>query len=89
MAKVFEKNNVSIKVNNFLKSKARKYMVAIQNKSEEEIRALWKKQSILGNVGPLMYAIVSYEDSSIELLHEISLCVRIDVASTELKKVTI
>lgn len=71
MAKLYEKNNVSIKVNNYLRSKARKYMAAVQGKSEQEMRTLWKEQSLIGNVGPLMYALVSFEDSSIELLHDV------------------
>ncbi len=71
MSKLFEKNNVSIKVNNYLKSKARKHMIAIQGKAENEIRQLWKEQSHMGNVGPLMFAIVSYEDTSLELLHDV------------------
>ena len=71
MSKLFEKNNVSIKVNNYLISRSRKHMLAVQGKSEGEIRKLWKEQSRLGNVGPLMYAIVSYEDTSLELLHDV------------------
>ncbi len=71
MSKLFEENNVSIKVNNYLRSKARKYMVAVQGKSEAEVRTLWKEQSLIGNVGPLMYALVSFEDSSAELIHEV------------------
>lgn len=71
MSKLFEQNNVSIKVNNYLRSKSRKYMVAVQGKSEKEIRKLWTEQSLKGNVGPLLFAIVSYKESSVELLHDV------------------
>ncbi len=71
MSRLSEENNVSIKVNNYLRSKARKYMLAVHEKSESEIRKLWKEQSRSGNVGPLMYAIVSYEDTDIELLQDV------------------
>lgn len=71
MTKLSDKNNVSIKVNNYLKSRARKYMVAIEGKSEKDIRKLWIEQSLKGNVGPLLFAIVSYQQSSVELLHDV------------------
>ncbi len=71
MSKLVDKNNVSIKVNNFLFSKARKYMISIHGKTEKEIKEFWKEQINKGNVGPLMYAIVAYEDTSLELLHDV------------------
>lgn len=71
MSRLFEENNVSVKVNNYLKSKARKYMLAVQGKSEKQIRELWEDQFEKGNVGPLMFAIVSYEDTPIELLQDV------------------
>lgn len=71
MSKLCEKNKVSIKVNNFLISKAKKYMNAIKGKAEKEIRKLWIEQSLKGNVGPLLFAIVSYSESSLEMLHDV------------------
>lgn len=71
MSKLFEENNVSIKVNNYLRSRARKSMLTVHGKTDKEIRQLWKKQSAMGNVGPLMYAIVSYEETGVELLQDV------------------
>ena len=71
MARLSEKNTLSIKVDNVFKNQARKYMNAIKGKSQEDIRTLWEQASDSGNVGPVMYAIVSYEGSSPELLHDV------------------
>jgi len=46
-------------------------MTAVLGKSEKEILALWKEQSRSGNVGPLMFAIVSYKDVNMDLLMDV------------------
>jgi len=71
MAKLNHENNVSIKVNNFIRSKARKYMIKITGMSGTKIKAVWKKHLETGNVGPLFYAIISYKDTKIEVLQEV------------------
>ena len=71
MAKLTDQNNVSIKVNNFLRSQAQKHMKRIAGLGEADIRALWDEQKHTGNVGPLMFAIVSHEAAGPELLHDI------------------
>lgn len=71
MAKLVDENNVSVKVNNFIKSRARKQMLNIAGKSEAEIRKQWDRQKQTGDVGPMMFAIVSYGDVGIELLHDV------------------
>ncbi|WP_022665432.1 DUF2325 domain-containing protein [Desulfospira joergensenii] len=71
MAKLHEENPVSVKVNNFIRSRARKWMTRVAGKSNREIRDLWKQNLESGNVGPLMYAIISYEETAVDLLHDV------------------
>jgi hypothetical protein len=71
MAKLDGANNVSIKVNNFIRTKAHKLMHRITTLPDSDIRSLWKKHLETGNVGPMMYAIISYEDTSVELLQNV------------------
>lgn len=71
MSKLSDENNVSIKVNNFIRSAARKMMIQIKGCQDKEIKSLWNKQLKTGNVGPLMYAVISYEDTGIELLQDV------------------
>ncbi len=71
MAKLNEENNVSIKVNNFIRSKARKYMIKIANMTDSRVMALWKEHLETGDVGPLFYAIVSYKETCIEVLQDV------------------
>lgn len=71
MGKLSEENNVSVKVNNFIRSQAHSHMVRIAGLDDAAVRVLWKKQLESGDVGPLMYAIVSREDTGIELLTDV------------------
>lgn len=71
MSKLHEKNEVSVKVNNFIRSRARKWMDMVDGMSDGQMRSLWKKNLESGQVGPLMYAIVSHEDTCIGLLHDV------------------
>lgn len=71
MAKLIDQNNVSVKVNNFIRSQARKQMVQITGLSEEKVRKLWEISCIKGNLGPMMYAIIAWEDASVNLLHDV------------------
>ncbi len=71
MMKLTDKNNVSVKVNNFIQNQARKHMAVIDRRPKEDIRTLWEKQMATGNIGPMMFAIVSYTEADIELLHDI------------------
>ncbi|MCG8632534.1 MAG: DUF2325 domain-containing protein [Desulfobacterales bacterium] len=70
-----DENAVSVKVNNFIRHQARKYMVEIAGLYEKgdghAVRALWKKYAGQGVIGPVMYAIVAHEDADIELLQDI------------------
>ena len=71
MAKLTDKNNVSLKVDNFLRSQSVKHMKRIAGLDEDAIRDLWDEQKSTGNVGPMMFAIVSHENTGLELLHDI------------------
>ncbi|MCD4720855.1 MAG: DUF2325 domain-containing protein [Desulfobacula sp.] len=71
MAKLYDENNVSVKVNNFIRNKARKLMSRIAGLPDQDIRALWKEHLETGNVGPMMYAVISYEDTGIDLLQDV------------------
>ena len=71
MTKLYDENNVSVKVNNFIRSKARKLMIRITGLTDQDIRLLWKEHLKTGNVGPMMYAVISYEDTSIDLLQDV------------------
>ncbi len=71
MAKLNDKNNVSVKVNNFIRHKAHKLMHQIHDLPDRKIRSLWKEHLEAGNVGSILYAIISYEKTGIELLHDV------------------
>ncbi len=71
MAKLHEENNVSVKVNNFIRSKARKWMAQVRQMSEQELRHLWESHLDSGSAAPLLYAIVAFQDTDIELLHDV------------------
>ena len=49
MGKLTEENNVSVKVNNFIRSQARSQMLRIAGLDDAAVRALWKKQLESGN----------------------------------------
>ena len=66
-----KENNVSVKVNNFIRSQARSRMLQIAGLKDDEVRVLWKQQLEAGNVGPMMYAVISREDTGVELLCDI------------------
>ena len=71
MSKLDSENTVSVKTNNYLHNQARKCMKEITGLSETEIRKKWNKYKSTGNVGPMMFAIVSREGTGDELLHDI------------------
>ncbi len=71
MAKLHEENNVSIKVNNFIRSKARKWMAQVRQMPEQDLRHLWEAHLDSGSAAPLLYAIVAFQDTDIELLHDV------------------
>ena len=70
-----EENAVSIKVNNFIRHQARKYMVEVERLydrgDKQGVRDLWHTYAGQGIIGPVMYTIVSHEDTDIELLQDI------------------
>jgi len=70
-----DKNTVSVKVNNFIRHQARKFMTEIAGLFDKgdgaKVRTMWEKYSAQGEIGPVMYAIVSHEDADIELLQDI------------------
>nr|NJM04250.1 hypothetical protein [Desulfobacula sp.] len=61
MSKLTEENNVSVKVNNFVRSQAQAQMLRIADLTDDQVRVLWKQELEAGNVGPMMYAVVSRE----------------------------
>lgn len=71
MAKLVDKNNVSVKVDNYIRNQARREMIQIADLSEDKIRELWELHSGKGNVGPMMYAIIAKENASVDLLQEV------------------
>lgn len=71
MSKLNESNEVSLKVNNVIRSCARKWMEMIEGMDEKQMRKVWKENLESGHVGPLMYAIVSYKDSDMDLLQDV------------------
>ncbi|MCP4722329.1 MAG: DUF2325 domain-containing protein [Desulfobacteraceae bacterium] len=71
MSKLYEENQVSIKVNNFIRSKAKKWMDLVDGMSDKQMRSLWETNLDSGQVGPLMYAIISHEDTHIDLLQDV------------------
>jgi hypothetical protein len=71
MAKLNSENNVSIKVNNYLRQKARKMMIQISNLPDDEVEILWKKHLESGKAGPMMYAIISHEKTGVMLLQDV------------------
>lgn len=71
MAKLVDKNNVSVKVDNYIRNQARKEMIQIADLPEDKIRELWALHSGKGNVGPMMYAIIANEKASVDLLQEV------------------
>ncbi|MGM0654521.1 MAG: DUF2325 domain-containing protein [Thermodesulfobacteriota bacterium] len=71
MSKLNERNNVSEKVNNVIRNRARKWMEIIDDMDDQQMRRLWKENLESGHVGPLMYAIVSYEDTTLDLLKDV------------------
>ncbi len=65
-------NNVSLKVNNFIRNQSAGQMTRIASMQEREIPALWAEHIETGDVGPLFYAIVSHKKTSPELLADIA-----------------
>lgn len=72
MEKLNDKNNVSVKVNNFIRNQARKCMARIDGMPEPELRKIWKEHLASGNVGPMMYAIIAHQDTSMQMLSDVS-----------------
>ena len=71
MSKLHAQNNVSTKVNNFIRNQAAKQMKKIAGIGEEQIRTLWAQHLEQGHAGPMMYAIISHQDTGPELLLDI------------------
>lgn len=71
MTKLSDQNEVSVKVNNVIRSRAKKWMELIDGMDDAAMRKLWNQNFESGQVGPLMYAIVSYEESNIDLLQDV------------------
>jgi hypothetical protein len=72
MLKLGDENNVSQKVNNFIRTQSAGQMARVAGMAEPEIRTLWAKHLETGDVGPLFYAIVSHKKTSPELLADIA-----------------
>ena len=70
-----DENPVSVKVNNFIRHQAGKYMKEIArlyaDGDGKKVRALWDAYSAQGVIGPVMYAIVSHADADVDLLQDI------------------
>ncbi len=71
MSRLHGRNNVSVKVNNFIRSQAAKHMKKIDGLEEKQIRILWKEQLENGHAGPMMYAIIAHKSTGSELLQDI------------------
>ena len=71
MVSLSEKNSLSVKVNNYIRSRAKKWMDLVAGMSKKEIRCLWEENLESGQVGPLMYAIISWEETDTDLLQEV------------------
>ena len=72
MLKLGGENNVSQKVNNFIRNQSAGKMARVAGMTEQEIRDLWSEHLVTGDVGPLFYAIVSHKKTSPELLADIA-----------------
>ena len=72
MLKLGDENNVSQKVNNFIRTQSAGQMARVAGMAEPEIRTLWAKHLETGDVGPLFYAIVSHKKTSLELLADVA-----------------
>ncbi|MFN2358131.1 MAG: DUF2325 domain-containing protein [Desulfotignum sp.] len=72
MLKLGGENNVSQKVNNFIRNQSARQMARIAGMTEQEIRKLWAEHLVTGDVGPLFYAIVSHKKTSPELLADVA-----------------
>jgi hypothetical protein len=72
MLKLGGENNVSQKVNNFIRNQSARQMARIANMTEQKIRKLWAEHLVTGDVGPLFYAIVSHKKTSPELLADVA-----------------
>ena len=71
MSKLDDENEVSVKANNVIRARARKWMKMIEGMGEKEMRQLWNENLETGHVGPLMFAVVSYEDTDFSLLQDV------------------
>ncbi len=71
MMKLSDKNAVSVKVNNFIKSNCRRSMVQVAGADEKKARRLWDEARESGNVGPMMFAIVACKESDVGLLCDV------------------
>lgn len=75
MGRMGDENPVSVKVNNFIRHQARKYMVEIaalfEKRAENAVRHLWDTCSGNGEIGTVMYAIVAHEDAGVQLLQDV------------------
>ncbi|MCP3925593.1 MAG: DUF2325 domain-containing protein [Desulfobacterales bacterium] len=71
MGNLTDENNVSYKVNNFIRHHAGKFMEKITDLSDDELFKLWKDIVKNGDPGPLLYAIVAKEDTSVDILQEV------------------
>ncbi len=71
MMKLSDRNAVSIKVNNFIKSNCRRSMVQVAGADENKARQLWDEARESGNVGPMMFAIVACKESDVDLLCDV------------------
>jgi len=71
MAKLTEQNNVSVKVNNFIRNQAKKQMLEISRLQEKEVRKLWESSCARGNIGSMMYAIIAWKDTNLDLLQDV------------------
>lgn len=71
MAKLHDENNVSVKVNNFIRNRARKLMIHIAGLPDPDVRTLWKEHLETGNIGPMMYAVISYKNPDTDFLHDV------------------
>lgn len=71
MEKLYDENNVSVKVNNYIRTQARREMIQIADLSEKKIKTIWKHSCTAGNAGAMMYSIIAKQDTSVELMQNV------------------
>ena len=71
MSRLHEKNKVSVKVDSYIRNKARPLMIRMAKMDEEQIGVLWHEHLESGRVGNMLYAIACLKRASDALLNDV------------------